>query len=110
MTNWYASPNLSDTEGLFTYFKYVNNTLSDGLFFPVMLLVIWVISFVATFSVTGQDKTAAAKGVVFASFFAAVLGVPLSIMGMLNPVYMYLPGILLATGLLILYLQRSNID
>ena len=45
-TDIYAQPNMSDSKGFFELFRYINTTAND-LFFPVILLVIWMISFIS---------------------------------------------------------------
>ncbi len=103
--NWYNLSNASDATDLFHYFSYVNN-IADGLFFPVILLVVWVISFMATFTLGGSKNVA--KGFIFSTFFVTILGSMLAIMGLLNPKYMYLPIILLAFGVLWLRLSGAK--
>lgn len=102
---WYDYPNSTDTEGPFEFFRYVNVT-ADNLFFPVILLVVWIISFVSVFSAGGQGRPAAARGFTFASFVVSVLSIISSIMGFLAPKFMYLTFILVAIG--VLWLKSEN--
>ena len=107
MADWYSYPNSSDTDGIFEFFRYVNNT-AEGLFFPVILLVIWIVAFITTFAAGGVGRPAAARSFTFASFFTSVLGSMLAIMGFLAPKFMYLPIIMFAVGLAWLKLENSR--
>lgn len=107
---WYAYPNATDTDGFFEFFRYVNQTVSEGLFFPAILLVIWVISFFGVFSATGSTRPAAARGFTFASFITSVLSIMLATMGFLNPKFMYLPFILLAAGVVWIRLESPSME
>jgi len=96
---WYEMPNATDSQGLYEFFGYVNK-LSNSLFFPVMLVVVWFISFVGTFNVLGRDRPAGARAFTFASFLISVLSIMLAIMGFLASKFMYLSFILVAIGVL----------
>jgi len=43
---WFPEPTSADSGGYFEFFRYVNN-VAEGMFFPVILLVIWIIAFVS---------------------------------------------------------------
>ena len=109
ITPWYSYPNATDTEGILEFFLFVNTT-AEGMFFPIILLVIWVVSFVTIFSSGGLNRPSAARGWTFASFFVSLLAIPLAIMGVLAPKFMYLPFILFALGLLWLRLEQPSIE
>jgi hypothetical protein len=68
-------------------------TQVEPLFFPLMLLVIWIVTFVATKSYS------ASRAWTYASFLTFILSVPLSIMGWSSPTYIYLTLILTAAGI-----------
>ncbi|MBD3252881.1 hypothetical protein GF386_04065 [Candidatus Pacearchaeota archaeon] len=108
--DWYEMPTSNDTEGLYGLFKFINNETTGGLFMPVILIVIWMISFTSVFSVVGGTRAAAARGWVFASFLVSILAILASIMEMLNPKFMYLPFIALAFGMLWLRLESPSIE
>ena len=99
LLDWYAYPNSTDSTGIFEFMRYVNVT-ADGLFFPVILLVIWFIAFIGVFSSGGQGRASASRGFAFASFLISVLSIMLSIMGFLAPKFMYLTFILTGVGAL----------
>ena len=107
--SWYQYPNGTDSESLFNYMGYVNNVV-DGLFFPVILLVIWVISFLTAFAASGGGRPAAARSWVVSSFIVSILSIMSSIMGFLAPKFMYLSFIALALGLLWLRLETPSMD
>lgn len=103
---YYEYPNSTDTQGLFQYFGYINRA-ADGLFFPVILLVVWFISFISIFSSSGGNRPAAARGFAFSSFLTSILSIMLAIMGFLAPKFMYLNFILTAVGILWVKLESS---
>lgn len=100
MSSYYPSPSLNDTGGFYGFFDYVN-VLSEGLFFFSMLVVVWVVSFIAT------RRGSNARGFFLASFFSAILGMVLSIAQLMAPRYMYLFIITSAIGLVWILLDRG---
>lgn len=95
---WYSYPNSTDTQGVYEFFRFINNTTTEGLFFPVILLVTWVIIFIASFNIGGKNKPAFATSFTFASFICSILGIILTISGFLASKFMYFPFIMLALG------------
>lgn len=102
---WYDLPNSSDTTGMYEFFGYVNKT-TDSLFFPVILVVVWFISFIGVFGIAGQTRNAAARAFTTASFFTSILSIMSAIMGFLAPKFMYLNFVLVAIG--VLWLKMEN--
>lgn len=96
---YYIEPTGNDTQGIFELFNYVNVT-SDGLFFPMMLLVIWVITFIATKQYTTS------RAWTFASFLVSFISIILAISNLISPRYMYLCFILLGAGIIWLKLEK----
>lgn len=94
----YEQPGMNDTSGIFEMFRYVN-TVSSGNFFAVMLLVIWVIVFMGTKHFSSSRAFAAA------SFVSAGMAIPLAILNLLAPRYMYATFALVAVGVLWLKLE-----
>jgi hypothetical protein len=90
---YYTEPTANDTLGIYEFFNYVN-VVSGGLFFPVILMVIWVVTFIA---LKGYTTSRAWTG---ASFLVSILSVPLAIMKLIAPRYMYLSFMFLAGGIL----------
>ena len=103
MTLPYNVLQANDTTDLLTIFQFVNNSGTDGLFMPIMLLVIWIIIFISTLSEGRQ----APRAIIFASFICSLLSILLSIMHMLNPQYMYFIFLVLGGGILWQYLAKS---
>jgi len=96
---YFTEPTANDTRGIFEFFNYVN-VVEGGLFFPVMLLVIWTITFI------GTKQFTTSRAWTIASFLCAFISVPLAIANLIAPRYMYLCFILLAVG--ILWLKMEN--
>lgn len=91
----YDLPNATHMErGITGVFEYAN-VVSDGIFMPMVLLALWAISFIGT---TAGLRVNASNSWIFASFLCAVVAVPLAVLGLLNPNFMYLLGLLLAIG------------
>ena len=101
MPQYYPPPNATDTQGFLELATYTN-FVTDGLLFPLLLLVIWVVVFVATKQFT------VSKAFTYSSFIGLILGIPLTILGLVSPRYIYVLGILLATGLVWLKLEAGG--
>jgi hypothetical protein len=101
----YPIPELTanDTGNIFNIFGYVQNTATDGLFFPLTLLAIWIIALIGSVSEGRQFSLA----FIFASFIVAILSVPLVFINWLSTSYMYFSFILVGIGVLWMYLDRS---
>lgn len=80
---------------------YVNQ-VTNNLFFPIILLIIFVVSFVTTMHFGNG------RAWVFASFFCSILAIFMVIANWLNPAWMYLLFVMTAAGLLILRLAKSS--
>jgi len=96
---YYKEPGAEDTKGIFEFFNYVNN-VAGGTFFPVMVFVIWVITFI---SLKNYSSSVAFTG---ASIITAFLCIPLAIMELISPRWMYLVFVLLAGGILWMKLEK----
>ncbi len=75
--------------------------ITDGLFFPIILLVIFIVSFVVV-----KAQFSASRAFTYASFFGALLSVPLAILGLMSNNYMYL--LIVATGVGILWMRAET--
>lgn len=98
---YYTEPTGNDTKGVFEFFNYVNATATGGLFFPVIIFVIWIISFLAI------KQYSTSRAWTFASFFCSVLSIILAVMNLIAPVFMYFFIIFTAIGLVWLKLEPS---
>lgn len=99
MSDWFLEPNVTDTESYYTFFRYINNA-AEGLFFPVILLVIWVVAFVAMLFSGNLIRPNAAKAWIFASFFTMILSIPLTVLDLVAAKYMYISIVFLGIGVL----------
>ena len=113
LTDIYVMPNASDTKGMFELFRYINNIQRVGqaepigLFFPVMLLVIFFISFISLLGFGySRGTTSASKALTFSSFFVSILAMMLATMNLLAHRWMYLS--IIATGLGAIWLILEN--
>lgn len=107
--SWYQYPNKTDSESITGLFNYVNNQV-EGLLFPVILVAVWFISFIAVFSSSGSSKDSASRAFTFASFFCSVLSIPLAITGLLSTKIMFVFFIMTAFGALLLKLNSPTVD
>jgi len=107
--SWYQYPNATDTEGLFQFFGYVNRT-AEGLFFPAILIVVWMISFTGVFVSGGGGKPAAARAWTTSSLLCSILSILLVIMNFLAPLWMYITFVLVAIGVLWMKLDTPTIE
>ena len=108
-SSWYAYPNATDSDSFLNLFGYINRSV-EGLFFPVILLVIWFIAFVGVFSSQGSNRVGAGRAFTFASFLCSILAIPLVITGFLAVKFMYLCFIFVAVGALWIKLQAPAGD
>ena len=102
----FPAPTTNETANLFKIFKFINNTATDGLFFPIILLVIWTVAFIVSLS----HGRVANVSFVFASFISFILSIILALMGFLAPQYIYLLSIFLAFGLVWMKLQNAPLN
>jgi hypothetical protein len=94
---------VNDTQDLFSVFKFVNDSASGGIFFPIMLLVIWAIAFIGSV-VEGRQ---AVRAWIFASFVAGILGILLGVMDLLGRQWIYLIILFVAFGVFWIRLQNT---
>lgn len=107
MLDWYAEPGINESKSVLTVFEYVNSA-SGGLFFAMMLLVIWIVTFIATLFSGSPTRPGAAKGWIFASFFTSVLGMILVTLNLMNMRWMYVSMIFLGIGAAWLILENAS--
>jgi len=90
----------NDTSGIYEFFRFVNTT-SDGLFFTVILFVVWIIGFLAI------KQYSTPRAWTAASFLCAILSILLTVVDLVAPRFMYVFLILTAIGLVWLKLEPS---
>ena len=98
---YYIVPTGNETAGIYEMFKYVTNVATEGLFFLVMIIVIWIIAFLAT------KQYSNSRAFFFASFFCSILSMILATLDLLAPRFMYLFIIFTAIGFVWLKLETG---
>ena len=101
-TDYFATPTLNETGGLYEIFGFVGSSATGGLFWPVMLLVIWTVSFMAL------KQYSTSRAWTFSSFLCAVIGIFMATMDYISPRYMYIPIILTVIGFVWLKLEAQD--
>jgi len=102
--SYYPVPTVNDTQDMLTIFQWISNTATDGLFFPIMILVIWVVQFIGVLA----EGRPASRAWVFASFTATILSIILGILAMMAQKWIYLLVIFLSLGIFWLKLASSK--
>jgi hypothetical protein len=100
-------PTQNNTLGFVEIAKYLN-AVGDGLVFPVILLVIWVVLFVSGLGFGGFGRSGAGKGWTFASFVSMILAIFLTTLDLLAARYMYLLILMTAFGAVWLIIESSK--
>jgi len=101
---YYPVPNATDTSDLLNVFQWVSNSATDGLFFPIMVLVIWVIQFIGVIS----EGRPSSRAWTFASFTATILSIILGLLAMLAQKWVYLLVLMTSLGIFWLKLATSR--
>ena len=114
-TDIYVMPNSSDTGGIFELFRYINNiqrvgeTEPLGLFFPVMLLSIFLISFISLLTYSYQrGEPSASRAFAFSGFFCSILAIMLTTISLLAQQWMYMCFFATAIGIVWLILENAR--
>jgi len=92
--SYYPIPTVNDTSDLLAIFQFVSNDLTGGLFFPIMILVIWIVQFIGGIA----ENRPASRAWVYASFTATVLSIMLGLLAMMEQKWIYLLVILVSLG------------
>ena len=90
----YPTLGINATQNVYELFKFSNNGVG-GIFMPLILLSLWLIAMIG--AISGGRKSS--RSFVFASFITSVLSIIASIVGLLNPNYMYFVFLVLAGSL-----------
>jgi len=101
MTDIYPWIEENQTLGINELAEYVSQ-VTNGMFFPLILLAMFVITFVSTMHYGNG------KAFVFSTFFCSILAIFLVIAGLLNSGWMYLLFVMLGIGLMLLRLDKSS--
>ncbi len=101
---YFNVPAANDTRDLLSIFQWISNTATDGLFFPIMILTIWVIQFIGVMS----EGKSSSRAFVFASFTATILSVILGILALVAQKYVYLLILMVSLGAFWTKLQSAK--
>ena len=91
---YYPVPTANDTGDIFSLFQFISIDLTVGLFFPIMILAIWVIQFIGVVA----EGRPASRAWVFASFTATILSIMLGILALMEQKWIYLLIIMVSLG------------
>ena len=91
---YYPVPGVNDTRDLLGIFQFISNDATGGLFFPIMILVVWVVQFIGVLS----EGRPASRAWLFASFTATILSVILGILAMMAQKWIYLLILFVSLG------------
>lgn len=106
-TTWYTEPSASDLSGGWNFFRWIN-AITGGLFFPVVLLVIWIICFVAMLFSGNSQSPSGSKAWTFASFISSVLSILLVVAELMAKEWMYASFVLLGIGVVWAILENGR--
>jgi len=98
---YYETPTGNETSGFYELFGFIGRSATGGLFWPVMLLVIWVITFIA------MKQYSTSRAWTFASFFCSILSIIMAILDYISPKFMYLCIFLTLVGFVWLKLEAE---
>jgi hypothetical protein len=79
---------------LYSLTKTTNDVTPGGIMMPVMLGVIWIIALIGAISEGRQFS----RAFIFASFMSALISIPMALIGLLSPNYMYFLFLMVAGG------------
>lgn len=91
---YFPVPTVNDTRDLLSVFQFVSNDATGGLFFPIMILTIWVIQFIGVIA----EGRPASRAWVFASFVSTILAIILGILAMMAQKWIYLLILMVSIG------------
>lgn len=100
----FPTPNATDLQDVERIANWVGLTASGGIFWPVIVLVIWFIAFIGSIS-EGRE---AHRAFIFANFISIILSVFLGLLGWINASYIYFLITLLGFGLVWAKLQKGR--
>ena len=92
---WFKTLNNSDTTDMYTLMSAANS-ISDNIFMPIMLLVIFLVATIGSI-LTGKPIH---RALVYSSFICSILSILMVIMSWLATTYMYFAFLMLAVSLI----------
>ncbi len=102
-TDYYEVATGNQTAGFYEIFKFVGVSATGGLFWPVILSVVWIVSFM------GTKQYSTSRAFTFASFFCSILGMFLAVLDLMAPKFMYVTIFLTLIGFVWLKLEADSI-
>lgn len=100
---YFPVPTPEDTRDLLSMFQFISEA-TGGLFFPIMILTLWVIQFVGVLA----EGRPASRAFVFASFSATVLSIILGILALMAQKWIYLLVLMVSLGIFWLKLASAK--
>ncbi len=91
---YYPVPTVNDTRDFLSVFQFISNEATSGLFFPIIILVIWITQFIGVLA----EGRRASRAFVFASFTATILSIILGILAMMAQKWIYLLILMVSLG------------
>lgn len=101
---YYPVATTNDTGDLLEVFQFVAGPATDGLFFPIMILVIWIVQFIGVIA----EGRPASRAWVFASFTSTILSIILGILALMEQRWIYLLVIMVSLGAFWIKLASSR--
>ncbi len=101
---YFPTPNVSDTRDMLSIFQWISNEATGGLFWPIMILTIWIVQFIGVLS----EGRPSSRAFLFASFTATILSIILGILAMMAQKYIYLLVIFVSLGAFWVKLSMSR--
>ena len=91
---YYPIMNTNNTGDLLEVFQFIGGPATGGLFFPLIILVIWVVQFIGVLS----DGKQGSRAWVYASFTSTILAIMLGILALVEQRWIYLLVIMVSLG------------
>ncbi len=91
---YFPTPGINDTQDMLTIFQFISNDATQGLFFIIMILVIWVIQFIGVLS----EGRPGSRAFLYASFSSTVLSIILGILALVAQKWIYLLILMVSLG------------
>lgn len=91
---YFPIPEPSDTRDLLSIFQWISDSATGGLFFPIVIVVIWVVQFIGVIA----ENRPSSRAFLFASFTATILSIILGILAMMAQKYIYLLILMVSLG------------
>ncbi len=91
---YFPVPNATDTRDFLSVFQWISDSATQGLFFPIVIFVIWIVQFIGVLS----EGRPGSRAFLFASFTATILSIVLGILAMMAQKWIYLLILMASLG------------